>query len=213
MQASRGRAVQQNAGAESATGSTLLFLHADTRLPENFMQELFSVLDRPDVAAGAFRLGIEGAGASLRLIETVANWRSRFLQSPYGDQGLFLRRDIFESVGGFRPLPVMEDFDLIRRVRKLGRIGIAPSAVQTSARRWNRLGPWRTTLINQAMIAGYYLDLDPARLARLYGRTPGASDASQESPLLRGRCCGWAWRCSARGSRWSRFWRWDRHRC
>jgi len=157
-----------NAGAEAAEGTFLVFLHADTRLPEEFDGYVRRILTESGVAAGAFQLKIDDPSARLRLIEKAANWRSRYLQMPYGDQAIFLRRELFREMGGFPDLPIMEDFQLIRRLRGRGRIVIAPAAVVTSARRWKQLGALRTTLINQLMILGFYLDLEPSRLARWY---------------------------------------------
>jgi len=165
-----GRARQMNAGAEVAEGRFLLFLHADTRLPEGFDGHVRQILTGSGVAAGAFQLQIDAPSARLRLIEKAANWRSRYLQMPYGDQAIFLRKELFREMGGFPDLPIMEDFQLIRRLQGEGRIVIAPAAVVTSGRRWKKLGALRTTLLNQLMILGFYLGLEPARLARWYRR-------------------------------------------
>lgn len=163
-----GRSHQLNRGAAAATGSILLFLHADTRLPEGFEQAIRQTLAQPGVVAGAFRLAINGPGRGLRWVEWGVNLRSRWLQMPYGDQAIFLRAEVFDQIGGFPDLPMMEDFELVRRLRKVGRVAIAPAAVVTSDRRWRTLGILRTTLANQAMIAGYFLGIDPQKLARWY---------------------------------------------
>jgi rSAM/selenodomain-associated transferase 2 len=168
-----GRARQQNAGAAVATGEVLLFLHADTVLPAGFTAAVRSCLARPGVAAGAFRLGIAGEGWGLRLVERLANWRSQRLQLPYGDQGLFLRRRTFVEVGGFPEQEIMEDFELIRRLRKMGRVALLGLAVRTSGRRWRKLGVARTTLLNQLIICGYFLGIAPARLAGWYRGAAG----------------------------------------
>jgi len=165
-----GRARQMNRGAEVAEGTFLVFLHADTRLPEGFDHHVRRILTESGVAAGAFQLQIDAPSARLRLIERVANWRSRYLQMPYGDQAIFLRAELFREIGGFSDLPIMEDFQLIRRLKGRGRIVIAPAAVVTSARRWKKQGALRTTLINQLMILGFYLGFEPSRLARWYRR-------------------------------------------
>ena len=177
IQAPRCRAVQMNAGAKEAQGDILLFLHADSRLPQNWGSMVRDALAEPGTAAGAFKLVIEGNVRGLRIIERLTNLRSRRLQLPYGDQGIFVTADLFRRIGGYSDLPIMEDFELIRRLRKFGRIVIAPAAVVTSARRWRDLGIWKTTLINQAMILGYLIGISPARLARWYrGRSPAVDE-------------------------------------
>ena len=163
-----GRARQMNAGAEKAQGDFLLFLHADTLLPAGFPFWIRKILAQPNVAAGAFSFRLDASGPGLRLIEWVANWRSRFLQVPYGDQGLFLRSSLFREMGGFRDMPIMEDFEFIRRLRQEGRIRTVPVAAITSARRWQAVGLWRTTLLNQAIVLAYWAGIPPARLACWY---------------------------------------------
>ena len=161
-----GRGRQLAAGASIATGDTLLFLHADTSLPLGFEDHVFRALDRPGVCAGAFRLMIDGEGRSFRLIEKMVNFRSRVRQMPYGDQAIFVRANVLHQVGGFPDLPIMEDYVLMRRLRRLGRIEIAPATVVTSARRWIQQGIWRTTLLNQVCVAAYWLGVPAATIAR-----------------------------------------------
>jgi len=127
------------------------------------------------VVAGAFRLGIRGPGFSMRLVERMTNLRSRYLQLPYGDQAVFLKKKLFQTVGGFPDLPIMEDFVLMKRLAKLGRIALAPAAVSTSGRRWVRMGIWRTTWINQMVVAAYALGVPPERILRFYQRDRGVS--------------------------------------
>lgn len=170
IQASRGRGKQMNAGAKVARCETLLFLHADTRLPEGFQTTVCETLAPSNVALGAFKLKIDGESRSLRLIERWADHRSRWLGLPYGDQAFFLKRDKFKSLDGFREIEIMEDFDLARRARKKGRIAIASTAVSTSARRWKRVGPWRNTILNQWIVFCYQIGVSPKRLASWYGR-------------------------------------------
>jgi rSAM/selenodomain-associated transferase 2/rSAM/selenodomain-associated transferase 1 len=164
------RAVQMNYGAARADGGILLFLHADTRLPEGYDRAVRRLLKRPDTVAGAFALGIDSPRSSLRVMERIANLRSRFLQKPYGDQALFTTREMFHRIGGFPEMPIMEDFELVRRLGREGRIGILPLPVRTSPRRWIRVGVWRTWLINQLVVLGYFLNVAPERLARFYRR-------------------------------------------
>ena len=162
------RSIQMNAGAAAAGGDLLLFLHADTRLPAGFETQVRQTLARPRVAAGAFRLKIDGNQRGLRTIEAVANWRSRVLQMPYGDQALFLRSYTFWESGAFPPIPIMEDFELVRRLKRRGRIALAPGCAETSARRWLRLGAVKTWLVNQCVIAAYCAGVSPKRLAAWY---------------------------------------------
>ncbi len=165
-----GRAVQMNRGARLARGSILLFAHADTRLPQGFIPLIRNALRDPKVAAGAFRLEIDAPGLNPRLIEAFANWRAQLLQMPYGDQGLFLRADTFHRVGGYPEIPIMEDFELVRRLRQIGCIRVLKAGARTSARRWRALGSWRTTMLNWIMVLGYGLGVSPMRLAQWYRR-------------------------------------------
>ena len=175
-----GRALQLNLGATQASGDIFLFLHADTRLPEGFDEFVRQALQDERVIAGAFRLRIDAAGRALRFIEWIVNLRSRSFGVPYGDQAIFLRRDDFESISGFAELPIMEDFEFMHRLRGRGRIAIAPDSVVTSARRWNKLGPWRTTLLNQFIILAYRFGVSPDRLARWYARREAIGTDSSE---------------------------------
>ena len=163
-----GRANQMNTAAQIANGDVLLFLHADTVLPENFHTIISETLLHPHVVAGGFELKIQGNTPTLRLVEWGVKWRSYLFQMPYGDQGLFLKRTMFEDIGGFANLPIMEDFELIQRLKRKGQVRIAPAAVTTSGRRWEKLGVFKTTIINQAVILGYLCGISPTRLASWY---------------------------------------------
>ncbi len=162
------RSYQMNLGAKEAGGNILLFLHADTILPDNYWDSIENILAQPNTVAGAFRLQIDGKGLAFRFLETMINWRSHFFALPYGDQAIFLKASVFKKIGGFSSLPIMEDFELIKRLQKLGKIRIDSRAVITSARRWQKLGIWKTTLINQLVIIGYYLKIPPQNLAKFY---------------------------------------------
>jgi len=170
----RGRGRQMNAGAAAATGDVLLFLHADTRLPENYHEHVRNALIRPGIVAGAFRLGIDSPNASMRFIAGVANFRSTRLHMPYGDQALFLRAEIFGEMGGFPEIPIMEDCELVRRLNRRGKIEIAPASVRTSPRRWLATGAFRTTLKNQAAVIAYFMGIPISIIAEWYhgGRKP-----------------------------------------
>ena len=165
-----GRARQMNAGAESAAGEFLLFLHADTLLPEGFANTVRSAMALPDIVAGAFEFRLDMTSPGLRFIERMANWRSRRLQLPYGDQAIFTRSALFREIGGFPDMPIMEDFEFIRRLQKKGRIHTAPHPAITSARRWRRLGLWKTTLINELVVGAYYLGVSPSCIHRFARR-------------------------------------------
>ena len=160
------RAAQMNAGANIARGDILLFLHADTRLPSNFVELAIETLKPNNIVAGAFELAIDGEDLSLRLIELLVKVRSHLFSLPYGDQAIFISKKAFVDSGGFADLPIMEDFEFIKRIGK--GIAIAPATVTTSGRRWQKLGVWKTTLINQAIIAGYYLGISPTKLSNFY---------------------------------------------
>ncbi|MBI4662922.1 MAG: TIGR04283 family arsenosugar biosynthesis glycosyltransferase [Verrucomicrobia bacterium] len=164
----RSRALQMNQGAAIATGEYLLFLHADTWLPSDYSVHVPALLRQPGVSGGAFTFGIASDFVGRRLVESTTNWRARRWQLPYGDQALFLRRESFTQLGGFRQVPIMEDYEFVRRLRRLGRIVIAPSTAMTSGRRWQRLGCVPTTLVNKAMILGYHLGVPLSCLAAWY---------------------------------------------
>jgi rSAM/selenodomain-associated transferase 2 len=168
LSAPPGRAEQMNAGAEIARGEILLFLHIDTKLETGFAGQVRNALNRSGVSAGAFQISIDGKGVGLRIIEWLVNFRSRVLQMPYGDQGIFVKADMFSVIGGFPEQPIMEDFELVRRLKKKGRIEVLPLTATTSARRWEKLGILKTTAINQVIIIGYLLGVSPEKLAGLY---------------------------------------------
>lgn len=197
--ANSGRGEQLNAGARAARGRLLLFLHADTLLPSNYQELIHQALEDPATVCGSFRLQIHPTLGSrdnlgdihtanrvtgplktalLKLIAMGANIRSRLLKLPYGDQGVFMEKRVFEEIGGFPPLPIMEDYALIRRLGRRGGVAILPQAVKTSARRWLQRGIIRTFLINQLMVLGYKVGFEPDRLASFYrncrNRSPGS---------------------------------------
>lgn len=170
LHVSGGRAAQLNAGAAVATSRILLFLHADTTLPATACQQIRQALNDPATVAGAFRFQTNSRRIALRALTVLVNWRARLLQFPYGDQGIFLEKRVFDELGGYPPIPVMEDFELVRRLRQRGKIALLTSAAVTSARRWQTLGVLRTTLINQLMIVGYLWGVKPEKLRDFYRR-------------------------------------------
>lgn len=173
---SGGRGAQLNIGAASASAPLILFLHADTLLPPGFQDAVAKCLADPDTALGAFSLAIDGGSTAINFIARCANIRSRFLQIPYGDQSFFLRKDTFTELGGFPEFPIMEDFIFVRQAKRKGNVRTLPHTVTTSARRWQRLGPIRTTLINQLVILGYYLGIKPEKLAAFYRNQKNSSN-------------------------------------
>ena len=171
----RGRAVQMNAGAAAARGEVFLFLHADTRLPAGALDRVGRAVIR-GADAGAFTLGIDSDRPAYRLIERVVRLRTRLTRIPYGDQAIFIRRAVFEAIGGFQEIPLMEDVDLGRRLVRAGRTPvILTDRAATSARRWEREGVVRCTLRNWASITLYLAGVSPGRLARFY-RAAGDND-------------------------------------
>ena len=171
LHSSRGRAAQMNAGAARATGDTLLFLHADTILPQSYQEQIRTVLESGAVA-GAFRFRLDRHPPGAGLLERLVNIRSQVLQMPYGDQGIFLERELFQVLDGYRDLPILEDLELVDRLRNLGRIRIAPEPAVTSSRRWLASGIFRETLRNMTILAGYRLGVPPQRLVRLRAERP-----------------------------------------
>ncbi|MEX1298165.1 MAG: TIGR04283 family arsenosugar biosynthesis glycosyltransferase [Desulfotignum sp.] len=166
----KGRARQMNRGAAMAKGTILLFLHADTMLPGNAADVITHTLLRdPGLAGGAFSLGINDDRLPLKIIEWSANLRSRLTRAPYGDQSLFFRKAYFDRVGGFREIPIMEDLELMTRIRKQGgRIHILMQKSVTSSRRWKKEGIVACTLRNWLIRLLYHLGVSADRLAAFY---------------------------------------------
>jgi rSAM/selenodomain-associated transferase 2 len=163
------RACQMNAGAKSATGDILLFLHADTLLPADFDAMIRTALQQPLTTAGAFALRINAPQPGLRLVEWGVKLRSKWFNMPYGDQAIFITKDKFNYIGGFPELPIMEDFELIRNFKNLGnKITFIPIPVITSPRRWLRKGILQTTLINQIVIIAYFIGISPEKIRNWY---------------------------------------------
>ena len=169
------KARQMNAGATIATGEILLFLHADTQLPKQFAETIISAVNDHGADAGAFQLGIDSDKKGLRMIERVANWRSRHLQAPYGDQGIFVTQSLFHEIGGYPDMTIMEDYEFIRRLRQKRPIVTLNESVKTSPRRWLRFGIIKTWLINQIVIVAYHLGVSPQSLSDWYRRENGKS--------------------------------------
>lgn len=163
-----GRARQMNAGAAHARGEVLLFLHADARLPSTALDDVSRALAAAGTVGGRFTVRLDHPGLLYRVIETGMNARSRLSGIVTGDQALFLTRRAFEALGGYAEIPLMEDIELSRRVKRIGRLACLDSVVLASARRWERQGPWRTILLMWTLRALYALGVSPTRLARAY---------------------------------------------
>lgn len=171
--APQGRAVQMNAGAHAASGRILLFLHADTRLPPGafaaMRQGLLQLESTGKGGAGAFMLGIEGARGFLYAVQVGANLRNRWTRTPYGDQAQFFRATYFRLLGGYSALPLMEDVDMMRRIRDRGDdIALLPLSVSTSARRWRAEGAVYCSLRNVCLRLLYALGVPARTLSRWY---------------------------------------------
>jgi rSAM/selenodomain-associated transferase 2 len=165
LRAARGRARQLDAGARAASGDALLFLHADTRLPAGWAEAVRAALADPRAVGGAFRLRFDRRTRALRLIERTARLRARWLGLPYGDQALFVRRAALDAVGGVPQVPILEDLDLVRALKRRGRLALLPLDAVTSARRHLAKGPLRTSLRHLAIALAGLLGVDRARVA------------------------------------------------
>ncbi len=165
----RGRAVQMNAGAATATGDVLLFLHADTRLPERWREYVTDSILRGGMAGGRFRFDVAHPSRVYRWIARGTNFRSRFLGITYGDQAIYAARTKFEQVGGYPEIPVFEDAGLADRLKQAGGLDWVDEPVLTSARRWERRGALRTLLLTWTLRALYTLSVSPSFLTRFYG--------------------------------------------
>lgn len=170
MKCDRGRGGQMTAGAAAASGEILLFLHADTVLPDNWDFLIRSALNNPKVALGAFRFQVKERLRGIGWVEWGTNIRSKFFRMPYGDQGLFLRREMFEKIGGFAEQPILEDVKLVKAARKFGKIITLDEPAMTSGRRWQQLGVPRTTVLNQLILLGSVLGVSSQRLRAFYSK-------------------------------------------
>ena len=166
--AARGRAAQMNAGAAVAVGDVLLFLHADTHLPTGWATVVRGALADPAVLSGRFDVRLDATGLLYRAIGRLISWRSRLTRVASGDQALFVRRAVFERLGGYPPFPLMEDLALSRALKRAGRVACLRETVVTSARRWRHRGVLRTVLLMWGLRLAYYAGVPPERLARRY---------------------------------------------
>lgn len=170
-----GRGRQMNVGASGATGTWLQFLHADTRLPAGWLEELQRISAAGSVIGGSFRFQLDSSSRWARVIERGVAARVLWFQLPYGDQALFARRDVFVALGGYRELPVMEDVDLVRRLRRAGRLHHSSLPAMTSARRWETDGWVRRSSENLLLVLLFFLGVSPEWLAQRYRTARGST--------------------------------------
>lgn len=168
LTAPRGRARQMNAGARAASGDWLLFVHADTRLPPGAAARVAGALSSPGRVWGRFDVQISGRSAVLPVVAACMNLRSRLTGIATGDQAIFVRRSAFDAVGGYPDQPLMEDIELSRRLRRLGRPACLRERVLTSGRRWDQRGAWRTIALMWRLRLLYWLGVPAERLALAY---------------------------------------------
>ena len=161
-----GRALQMNAGARVSSGDVLLFLHADTQLPQGAGRDIVRALDDPRIVAGSFRLRFDDPSPVLRAYAFAS--RMNFGVSTFGDQGIFVRRRVFAEIGGYPAQPLMEDFEMLRRVKRVGRFVKLQASVLTSARRFVAVGTIRQQIINSMIVLAYLCGISPAILKRYY---------------------------------------------
>ncbi len=167
--APKGRAVQMNHGVTMASGENLLFLHADTLLPDNALEDINALLSSSSFAYGAFKLGIRSCRPVYRFIEKTVEFRTRVTKIPYGDQAIFLTMDLFREVNGYPEISIMEDIALMRRLKKQkAGFHIIPEKVSTSPRRWETEGLVYCTIRNWLMAIGFFSGISPKILAKYY---------------------------------------------
>ena len=164
----RGRAVQMNSGAYAASGETLLFLHADTLLPDNAFDAIEHALKTHDAVGGAFRICFNCDQGAYRLVAFITNLRTRFGKIFTGDQAYFVRSACFHAIGGFPDQPLMEDLEIITRLRKIGKVVLLPQYVTTSARRHEKIGLVRSILFMWYLRTLYRFGTSPTKLHRMY---------------------------------------------
>ena len=168
---SRGRARQMNAGAKLSAGDALAFVHADTLVPESFGADIAAALLDPAVVGGRFDVELDSVALPYRIIGAMISIRSRLSRTGTGDQAIFVRRGVFEALGGFPEIELCEDLEFSRRLKRAGKVACLRSRVITSARRWNRDGLARTVLRMWMIRAMYLVGVSPALLKRMYADT------------------------------------------
>ena len=172
MVAPKGRARQMNAGASVAEGETLVFLHADTGLPRNALTKIHLAMAQGEYVGGAFELNFNSEKMRFRMLALLASLRCRLTRIPYGDQAIFIKRDYFNALGGYKDIPIMEDVELMRRIKRKGdKICMIPKQVKTSPRRWEQEGFVYVNVRNTFLFFSYVLGVSPEKLASFYKDT------------------------------------------
>jgi len=171
ISASRGRARQMNAGAGASHGDALVFVHADTIVPRTFANDIATALSDPAVVGGRFDVKLDASAVAYRIIGAMISIRSRISRTATGDQAIFVRRDVFDRLGGFPELELCEDLEFSRRLKRVGRVACLRTYVTTSARRWGRDGVVRTVVRMWMIRAMYLMGVPAARLKRMYSDT------------------------------------------
>ena len=171
ISAARGRALQMNAGARASHGDALVFVHADTIVPTTFAADIAAALSDSAVNGGRFDVELDATALPYRIIGAMISLRSRISRTGTGDQAIFVRRAVFDRIGGFPELELCEDLEFSRRLKRAGRVACLRTRVTTSARRWNRDGVARTVVRMWMIRAMYLMGVPPARLKRMYSDT------------------------------------------
>jgi rSAM/selenodomain-associated transferase 2 len=169
--ATRGRALQMNAGTRASHGDALVFVHADTIVPATFAADIASALSDRSVVGGRFDVKLDANALPYRIIGAMISLRSRITRTGTGDQAIFVRREVFDRLGGFPELDLCEDLEFSRRLKRVGRVACLRARVTTSARRWSRDGIARTVIRMWLIRAMYLIGVPPARLKRMYSDT------------------------------------------
>jgi len=177
LEAGPGRGTQLDAGGRAARGEILVFLHADTRLERGSGSEVRRTLARPGVVAGCYRFSVDAprGRTRYRLLEAGVRLRTRIFRTATGDQTIFCTREAFEAAGGIPHVPLFEDVEFLRRLRRLGRFQPIEAAARTSPRRWEERGFWGTVVLHWLLRAAHAAGVSPERLGRWYGATGSRS--------------------------------------
>ena len=168
VRAARGRGAQMNAGAKKAAGEILWFIHADCLPHQDSVKAMRRIVQNDAVVGGAFEYNLDGKGFLYRRTEFNSNIKNKVFKLFFGDMGIFVRRDIFQEMGGYKEIPLMEDMDFCKRLKKKGKIVILPQRINTSARRWEDEGKIKNLVRNWLLQIGWMFGVDPKILAKWY---------------------------------------------